>query len=276
MTIGFTADRYKKLSVSFILRLLRWTGVSFSEVTVSVFHRPVKALRSSRGMRLGLHLPNFGNCGYDFSSRKSRETIDAVLNQIQRYGNRFDFQYAVFHPPEADTSPETFAFYVQNLQRVKIPLVLENIRSYDINRFKAFYRRMQQELEPQLQGVCLDIPHAYITGEDWVDFYRTMEDHIKVIHLSDCIGTTDSHLPFGMDGHLHLEEILEKLRQLGFNGILNLEMQPPSLQDLNAYFQTYLRAKEYLQPDGMQKTRRRMKRISLLGRGLLRNKNQPS
>ena len=66
MIIGFTADKYKIFSIQVILSLLRYSGVSFSEVTTNVFRRPDKALRSCRGMKLGLHLPNFGNCSFAF------------------------------------------------------------------------------------------------------------------------------------------------------------------------------------------------------------------
>jgi sugar phosphate isomerase/epimerase len=266
MLIGFTVDQYRRLPIWIILRTLRWSGVSFSEVTSNVFLGYKKALRSARGMSLGLHLPNFGNCGYDFSSLGSKERIETVLSQIELIGKRFDFRYAVFHPPEADSSGKSFDFYIENLLRVGIPLVLENVQGFTVERFVDFYRYANEKLQGRIQGVCLDIPHAYLTGEDWQGFYQTLSSEIKVVHLTDCRDDIDFHLPFGIGGDLCLEEILKTLQMEGFDGMLNFEMLPPSLGHLDAYFKTYLRAREFFDPKGLGRVRRRMKLISFVGR----------
>lgn len=217
-------------------------------------------------MRFGLHLPNFGNCGYDLSSMRCHEKITSVLCQIQRYRKALHFEYAVFHPPEDNSVPEPFDYYVQNLRYVDVPLVLENIKTYDTDRFQGFYRCLKGELGDRLQGICLDVPHAHLAGENWVDFFHALGSEVKVVHLSDCREGVDFHYPFGIGGDLHLEEILKRLKRLGFDGVLNFEMLPPSPRHLDAYFETYLRAREFFHPEGMGEVRRRMAFIGRLGR----------
>jgi len=263
MDIGFTVDRYQKLSIPSILRLLKWTGVGFSEVTVHVLDHPEKSLHSARGMQFGLHLPNVGNCGYDFSSTGHKAEIEAVLDKLARWGEQFGFRYAVFHPPEAEVSKTDFDFYLRNLRSVSVPLILENVRNYSVKRFRAFYEKMKDRLHERLTGVCLDIPHAYLAGEPWWRFYSNFGSDVKVIHLSDCTDSEDSHRPFGLGGTLSLNEILGRLKQAGFNNILNFEIQPSSIRDLDAYFGTYLSAKACFQPDGLAGIKRRAQAVGL-------------
>ena len=265
MNIGFTADRYQNIPVHIILWILRYVGVRFSEVTVSVFQHPSKTEKNARGMTLGLHLPNMGNCGYDLSSLDQEETVASVLEDIEKNRTRFKFQYVVFHPPEGRSDAAAFDFYVQNLRKVNCPLVLENTREWPLHRFRDFYGIIRELLGTRLIGMCLDIPHAYLSGEDWTAFYRAFGDEVKVVHLSDCHPEEDSHLPFGLGGILNLQKILQTLRSFGFDGTLNFEINPPSLTDLDAVFSNFLQGNAIFRHETTRKARHRMKRIAWLG-----------
>jgi len=266
MNIGLTADRYQNIPAHIILWILRYVGIRFSEVTVSIFQHPAKTAKNTRGMILGLHLPNMGNCGYDLSSLDQEETVASVLEDIEKNRTWFDFQYVVFHPPEARSDAAAFDFYVQNLRKVHYPLVLENTRGWTLHRFMNFHGRIRDILGIHLAGVCLDIPHAHLSGEDWTAFYQAFGDEVKVVHLSDCHTEEDSHLPFGCGGILDLLAILEALRSFGFNGTLNFEINPPSLRDLDAFFSNVLQSSILSQHDITQKGRRRMKHVARLGK----------
>ncbi len=217
-------------------------------------------------MKLGLHLPNVGNFGYDLSSRGCEEEVEWVLEKIDQYKEEFDFQYGIFHPPEEDSPGQSFDYYIDNLLQIQVPLVLENPRGWSLDRFNKFFSDIYNQLESRLHGICLDIPHAYLAGEDWIDFYQTFKNRIKVIHLSDCSGNEDLHLPFGCGGDLDLHDILTTLNREKFDGILNFEMKPPSLSHLDHFFQTYLMVQEFYQSDENKKMLNRMKVISRLGR----------
>lgn len=268
MEIGFTADNYRSLPVSLILRLFNWIGIGFSEVTTSIFSHPRRGLRSTRGMNLGLHLPNVGNCGFDISSEANREKVNSVLENLDKYRNMFNFQYAVFHPPEENPPRCSYDYYIHNLRQIKTPLLLENTRAYPLNHFLKFHDIVKKELGNSLAGVCLDIPHAYLAGEDWRAYYRRFKSEVKLIHLSNCDDELDRHLPFGMSGSLDLDEILGSLADFKFNGFLNFEIKPPSLSHLHLVFYSFLRAKDYFQPDGIGRIRRRMRLVGFLGRVL--------
>jgi len=263
MKIGLTSDKYKNIPITAILYFFHWLGVRFSEVTVNIFNQTEKSLQSTRGMELGLHLPNFGNCGYDFSSTRYSEKIETVLHQISLNREKFHFQYAVFHTPEEPSfSDSTWDFYFHNLKQVNIPLILENTRSYPLDSFISFYQRFQAVLGRKLYGVCLDIPHAFLSGGDWHRFYRVLKPDIKVIHLSDCTEDEDLHLPFGLEGTLPFDEILETLRSTGFNGVLNFEIKPVSIFSMDTYFETFLKAKKRLASEDIDKVQQRIKWIN--------------
>ena len=266
MLIGLTSDRYGKIPLDVVLRVLNWCGISFSEVTSNVFQRPRRALKNSRGMKLGLHLPNVGNMGYDFSSSDHRSEIRSTLGCIKRYAKLFSFEYAVFHPPEADKKPSSLNFLVQNLKYVDSPLVLENTQYLSRKEFLDLYKVMKIRLGSRLKGVCLDIPHAYLSGEDWISFYQDLATEVKVIHLSDCADNSDSHLPFGIRGDLILEEILNAIKALGFRGILNFEIKPPSIDKVDRVFHTYLQAKAVFDSRKMARLERRSRYVALVGK----------
>ncbi len=264
--IGATADRYRNFPVYAILLLLRWTGLAFCEVTTSLFRQPRLCRSVTRGMHLGLHLPNLGNCGYDFSSRDRLETITSDLDAIRKYGSLFDIRYAVFHPPEADKSPDVFPTYVRSLKRVGLPLVLENIQGYSVDSFGAFYNTLRHELGDDLTGICLDIPHAVLSDHDWTEFFHAFQSEIRVIHLTDCRGEADSHLPFGLGGDLDLEEILTFIQEEEYSGVLNFEMMPPGFNALDAYFGSIILARERLDPSNLVKSRKRIGHVLQFGR----------
>ncbi|MBN2030567.1 sugar phosphate isomerase/epimerase [bacterium] len=268
MVIGLTADSYRKIPVSTILSMIKWIGVQASEVTQHVFVHPERVLKNSRGMKLGLHLPNVGNDGYDLSSLMYKEEIEWSLGKVAQYGDRFQFQYAVFHPPERDTSQQSLDFYISNLHQIPIPLILENPRGWSRDRFSRFFRDIQDKLEDRLHGICLDIPHAHLAGEDWVAFYQIFREQIRVIHLSDCKEEEDLHLPFNCGGDLNLQDILTTLKKEGFDGILNLEIKPPSINHLDYFFETYMQTQEFCHPGNYKKMKRRMKIVNRLGRCL--------
>ncbi|HEX9935356.1 MAG TPA: TIM barrel protein [bacterium] len=237
MVVGFTADRFRFLTATDVLRLYRWSGLLFAEVTMSVLRNPDEGLRRSAGMDLGLHLPNTGTCGYDFSSENHAERIQEDLADIHRFGLKFAFAYAVFHPPEADGKTIT-DFYLRNVRETALPLVLENIRGYSPETFRHLYRDLKKELGNNLWGICLDVPHAHLTNGDWKRYYRILESDLRVIHLSDCKNGQDSHLPFGFGGELALLPILSFLKEKGYGGFINFEILPPSFPDGWLLFRT--------------------------------------
>ena len=217
-------------------------------------------------MVLGLHLPNHGSQGYDFSSPEARERVESDIRAIRVNSEGFDFRYAVCHPPEACTEEQGYAFYLHNLRRLDIPLVLENSRGISDGAFLDFFMRLREPLGERLTGICLDIPHAHLAGWDWQAFLHRFKHDVRVIHLSDCSAGEDSHLPFGFGGDLSLEDIIETLLAEAFDGVLNLEILPPSISDLGAALDTYDRVTGLLGIETRKKGYKRKRIVIILSR----------
>ena len=203
-------------------------------------------------MLLGLHLPNQGNCGYDFSYRHVQDRILELLKKIERHKSFFDFQYAVFHPPQEQMAERSYPLFIKNLKQMPFPIILENVRELTISQFESFYKELKGDLQDQLQGICVDIPHAFLEGQNWEDYFHLFGHEVKVIHLSDCKGSVDSHLPFGMGGDLCLEDILRRLQNLDFKGFMNFEILPPSLATIHQLFKNYLTVRKTLKIEEKQ------------------------
>jgi hypothetical protein len=215
--------------VSHVLRLFRWAGLRFAETTVAVFDDPGETRRLTRGMALGLHLPNAGNRGYDFACRRNGGQIRADLARIRLHGPSFGFRYAVFHPPEREARGGVTDFFIRNLADTGLPLVLENIRGYSVRRFLRYYRLVKSELRDRLTGVCFDVPHAFLTDPDWKTFFRILAPEVRVVHLSNPRHGEDMHLPLDRQGPLRLDETMAFFRDAGYDGVIDFEILPPSV-----------------------------------------------
>jgi sugar phosphate isomerase/epimerase len=266
MQIGVTSDDYGAIPVEAVLALLKWAGICLSETTAAIFNHPGRALRWSRGMRLSLHLPNFGNYGFDLSWYGESEKVIREVDKICRYAPAFSFDYAVFHPPEGDSQHTSLDFLIQNLLRIPVPLIIENIRTLSEERFSRLYSVLEKRLGSRLTGICLDIPHAFLAGQDWTSWLNAWGKRIRVVHLSDCTPERDDHLPFGCGGCLSLTEVLSVLKRNGFRGRVNFELNPPSLAKIDSFFRTLILAKREVDPRGISRIERRANALKHLGR----------
>ncbi len=81
---------------------------------------------------------------------------------------------------------------------------------------------LENELEIEGAGVCLDFGHAFIVG-DLVDAIETSSGHLITTHLHDNGGKSDDHLvPF--DGAIDWPSALMAARKVGYEGGLIFEV----------------------------------------------------
>ena len=248
--VGFTVDTFEGVKASYLLKLIRKVGVEFSEVTPSIFDEIENVISNLDGMRLGLHLPLISDYGYDFSCHQSKQQIDTLIDNVNRYWQKMNLQYVLAHPTEAhlfDTPEEkSEEFLFENLKRLDTPIVLENTLEDENFDFDLFLERAESALGDQLMGICFDPPHAYISREDWFPMLEKHYPKIRLLHLSDCTREEDLHQPFGQDGNLPVEKILGFLRGNQYKGMINLEIRPKSLSELGPVFNSYLLVLRYL------------------------------
>lgn len=73
-------------------------------------------------------------------------------------------------------------------------------------------------------GICLDTGHLHLTRKDQRAFILTAGSKLKALHIADNDGSFDQHfMPFGQ-GNIDFAEMVHALREVGYDGIFNLEI----------------------------------------------------
>lgn len=80
--------------------------------------------------------------------------------------------------------------------------------------------------------ICLDTGHvAVFPGLSLGDEIRKLGDYIKVLHIHDNKGNWDAHL-YPSKGIIDWQDFVKALEDIGFGGVLSLEVGPPeNLED---------------------------------------------
>jgi len=242
--VGMTVDPYKGIPLSVLFRFVRLAGVRHAEVTPKFLDSRSSTLRSAQGLSLGLHLPNAGIEGWDLSSLSHQHKIDAFIKDVRSISDQLQFQYAVCHPPESPENDRSESQYFESLRKLNLPLMLENIQTCSGRDFVQFHNRFQMALQDHTLGICLDIPHAVLSGDNWQDLFQRFKSRVRVIHLSDIQGREDLHAPFRKTGTLQLQSILEYLKQQAYQGVINFEILPDGLGGILQMFRNIRQAQK--------------------------------
>ncbi|MBC8181831.1 TIM barrel protein [candidate division KSB1 bacterium] len=244
VAVGLTVDRFKGITPSALIKVVKKLGLEFVELTISVFD-DLESCRDNIGnMKTGFHLPNLHDTGFDFSCKKMDEKIQQLIRLINDNYQALNVKYCLAHPPEDDSGAdieETISYLLENLKKLEPSIIIENIQSWDENRFQNFYDQAKLVLGDKLIGLCFDAPHHILSGGDPVDFINNSNGEIRCIHLSDCEEGFDAHMPFGSGGCLPVDEILKTIKKVDYNGFINLELLPRSQEDILLIIKSYLK-----------------------------------
>jgi sugar phosphate isomerase/epimerase len=243
--VGITVDRFRGIAPSVLLTIIKKMDVEFIEITKSVFDELPTFVDELGAIQTGFHLPNLHDAEFDFSFQEREVEIQKLTQLINRHHQELNINYCLSHPPENRRSPlsedQLVTYLLQNLNQLEVPIVLENIQSWDTVRFAKFYNRAKEVLGAKLVGQCFDAPHYFLQGQDPVEYLKQWDGKIQFIHLSDCRKGFDAHLPFGLNGDLPIDEILAILKEQNFHGIINLELMPRNLTDIKPLINSYLK-----------------------------------
>jgi len=96
---------------------------------------------------------------------------------------------------------------------------------------------VQQCGEPNV-GVCLDVFHYYTGPSKFEDLSLLTRENLAFVQVSDLAGifreaATDSDRVLPGDGDFSLSPIIQRLRQIGYDGGVSLELMNPGLWQIN-------------------------------------------
>jgi len=104
------------------------------------------------------------------------------------------------------------------------------------------YQTLKRHLDHDLWGLTLDIGHAYLTeAAGPAACILRFKDDIKNIHAEDMRRDAHRHLQFG-DGEMDFVQIFKVLKEVGYTGLINVELSRHSRNAVEAAQQAF----EYL------------------------------
>ena len=259
MLLGITVSHFDGIRPSRLLRIAQKMGVEFVEFNRSLIEDIEEVASQMGATQSGYHLPLAEEDGFDFSYHDHERQIEQVVRAINGYARRLNLRYALTHPPQPELAEQeiesSIEFWVQNLKKLEVPILLENVVNWGETDFDNLIQHLKAELGSQFWGVCFDGPHSLLEGEDIFSRFRALSPYVRCLHLSDCSQTEDLHLPFGMGGAFPIREFLKTLKASGIDAIVNLEINPGSLDNLRHLIESYLLVMKYLQPGRYYVTR---------------------
>lgn len=245
MLIGMTVSSFADRKAGAILKLAKKFGVSFVEFNRSVWDDLPEVAAQIDGVASGYHLPLMSEDGFDFSCVDQAAQIDTTIDLLNKNYQRLNIRYCLSHPPEPEQSKESVQtsaeFLLENLSRIEAPILLENVEGWSERDFDKFYSMARTRLGNKLWGMCFDPAHAFLRADDLFLRFHEIANEVRCIHLSDCTDSHDAHLPFSSGGVLPIDRILKFVRAHHWRGIINLEIIPHSLAEIEPVIKSYLK-----------------------------------
>ncbi|MBN1561954.1 sugar phosphate isomerase/epimerase [candidate division KSB1 bacterium] len=248
--VGVTVAKFQKFMPSFLIRGLKLLGMDFIEINQSILPEIDRFAENIGSLITAFHLPLVSENGWDFSCPDYKKEIDEMISTLQLYKTKLRIHHVICHPPEAEKAGiqlnSSIEFLLENLQKLAMPVYLENVPALNPDDFLQFYWRSEKELGATLAGMCFDAPHYFVDGHDPVDQFRTFRDIVGCVHLSDCLVGDDLHRPFNCGGAMPINEFLSTLRDNNFGGFITLELKPHSMKELGVYIDSYMMTLQHL------------------------------
>ncbi len=112
-----------------------------------------------------------------------------------------------------------FSCIAKTCQEYGVTLCLENVEWATYNRVGVF--EQITPYVPEMKGV-LDIKQARLSGQDYRKYLQEMGQKLAYAHISDVDEQGKMCLP-GKNGTFDFDELLRRLKDVGFNGALIIE-----------------------------------------------------
>lgn len=162
-----------------------------------------------------------------------RDSVKRQLDLFRAIGVRF----AVLHCDSCIDRPElsedevieenvrALRDLIEYIKDTDIVICLENMskQSFALSADRLLY--FVRELGEEHLGICLDTGHLNMTEHNsQADFIRTAARNLRALHIADNEGERDQHMiPLGR-GNVNISEVIATLREIGYDGLYNLEV----------------------------------------------------
>lgn len=199
----------------------------------------IAACAQEHGVTFGqAHAPVYNICDDGFGDR---ERLDKLVRRSLRCAAYLDIPWVVVHAGTDFGAANWLQASVEKNMRYLLPLVdlaeelgvgiaIENQWDWDIapqRRFTAQAEEVMKLVEllgSDRVGICCDVEHAVIMGQDAGDMLRLMGPRLKATHISDVMGIgSDRVLPFQGKGNWY--SVMSALRDVNYTGDLTLDIR---------------------------------------------------
>lgn len=233
-----TIDFYKKMGFDGI-------DINFCYLKLLPFGEDERVMNQLRehAERVGIcfsfcHLPYGCNSSY---GTKEYKDFTKVIRRAIDAASILKPKYSVIHPntltvAEKDFDAESsFHNTVEYLKPIVeygrekgVEIVVENMRDVPMqvpyHRYCGFVEELIQVADALNVGICWDIGHGNICKQVQSESIIKMGNRLKMLHIHDNRNFGDLHLP-PFYGDVDWKDTMQGLKQIGYNGYLNFEVQ---------------------------------------------------
>ncbi len=161
------------------------------------------------------------------AAERTRRDAEAVFEKVLEAGRALQAKVYTFHglsrlKRNAYFDPKVVGTRLEELgekaETYGITLCLENVHWATFNTPDFF---LQAKKYCPSVGSVLDIKQAWQSGYDWREYLDVMGNTLKNVHLSDV--TKDERITMVGKGVFPFEELIARLRDMGYDGPLMIE-----------------------------------------------------
>jgi len=205
------------------------THVDYSNATVVA---DVQQWLAEAGLELvSVHAPVM-EMSLASAAAAEREAAVAETERALHVARRIPFGVLVVHlgRPRADsvrggTNRDAARRSIDALAKAAQPLgvrVAVEVIPNDLSRASSLAQLIDEDIEAQNVGICLDVGHARLEG-DVADAIETVSGHLMAMDVHDNRGRADEHLvPF--DGAIDWPSALTTVQKVGYDGAVTFEL----------------------------------------------------
>ena len=228
-----------------LVKIVNCIEIDFNWPHNQNFEKEIKfliKLRKEKNIQYVVHAPYFDGGLNAFNEKMRKAALEEIFYSIDM-AFRLKSKILVLHP-----TTEPYGLKIQKRKELEIDsyknitkyagkkgilIGLENEAQTNFwfpDRACKFreIKKIIQEINQKKFGLTLDIGHANVTGEDFVNAIYQFRDKIFHIHAHDNFGKKeikgrlDPHLPPG-DGEIDWRKVIKALKKINYQGYFEIE-----------------------------------------------------